>query len=167
MAENSELTHFDTQGKVHMVDVSAKAATHRIAIAQGRIVMKPATLALILTGNAKKGDVLGIARIAGIMAAKKTSDLIPLCHPLALTRVTVDFASDETASSIQCTAKVETVGPTGVEMEALTAAQIALLTIYDMCKAVDRGMVMTDLQVLEKHGGKSGSYVTDLTQPLL
>ncbi|MES2946293.1 MAG: cyclic pyranopterin monophosphate synthase MoaC [Pseudomonadota bacterium] len=159
MAENSGLTHFDTQGKAHMVDVSAKAATHRIAIAQGRIVMNPATLALILTGNAKKGDVLGIARIAGIMAAKKTSDLIPLCHPLALTRVTLDFASDETASSIQCTAKVETVGPTGVEMEALTAAQIALLTIYDMCKAVDRGMVITDLKVLEKHGGKSGSFV--------
>lgn len=161
MAENSELTHFDTQGKAHMVDVSAKAATHRIAVAQGRIVMKPATLALILTGNAKKGDVLGIARIAGIMAAKKTSDLIPLCHPLALTRVTVDFVSDETASSIQCTAKVETVGPTGVEMEALTAAQVALLTIYDMCKAVDRGMVMNDLHVLEKHGGKSGSFVSD------
>jgi cyclic pyranopterin phosphate synthase len=159
MIENSLLTHFDSDGKAHMVDVSAKTATHRIAIAQGRILMKPETLALILTGNAKKGDVLGIARVAGIMAAKKTSDLIPLCHPLALTRVTVDFAPNETASSIECTAKVETVGPTGVEMEALTAAQIALLTIYDMCKAVDRGMVMTDLHVLEKHGGKSGSFV--------
>lgn len=160
MAENPQLTHFDTQGKAHMVDVSAKPATHRIAIAQGRILMKAATLSLILTGAAKKGDVLGIARIAGIMAAKKTSELIPLCHPLALTRVTVDFAPDEIAPSIQCTAKVETVGPTGVEMEALTAAQIALLTIYDMCKAVDREMVITDLHVAEKHGGKSGSFVS-------
>lgn len=160
MQETPALTHFDAQGQAHMVDVSAKASTHRIAIAQGRIIMNPATLQLVLTGTAKKGDVLGIARIAGIMAAKKTSDLIPLCHPLALTRITVDFACDEVASSIRCTAKVETVGPTGVEMEALTAVQIALLTIYDMCKAVDRGMLMTDLQVLEKHGGKSGSFVS-------
>ena len=156
---SSTLTHFDAQGQAHMVDVAAKAATHRIAIAQGRIVMKAQTLAIILAGNAKKGDVLGIARVAGIMAAKKTSDLIPLCHPLALTRVAVDFQPDEPTSSIACTATVETVGPTGVEMEALVAAQIALLTIYDMCKAVDRGMTVTDLRVLEKHGGKSGSFV--------
>ena len=142
-----------------MVDVGAKAATHRIAIAQGRIVMNPATLDIILRGNAKKGDVLGIARVAGIMAAKKTSELIPLCHPLALTRVVIDFTSDEGSASISCTATVETVGPTGVEMEALTAAQIALLTIYDMCKAVDRAMTITDVRVLEKHGGKSGSFV--------
>ena len=142
-----------------MVDVADKPATHRIAIAEGRIVMNPATLAIILAGHAKKGDVLGIARIAGIMAAKKTSDLIPLCHPLALTRVAVDFTSDEKTSSITCRAAVETIGPTGVEMEALTATQIALLTIYDMCKAVDRGMTITDVRVLEKHGGKSGSFV--------
>ena len=154
-----KLTHFDGQGQAHMVDVGAKPATHRIAIAQGRIVMNPATLAIILAGNAKKGDVLGIARVAGIMAAKKTSDLIPLCHPLALTRVAVDFTPNETDSSVICHATVETVGPTGVEMEALTAAQIALLTIYDMCKAVDRGMTITDVRVLEKRGGKSGSYV--------
>lgn len=142
-----------------MVDVASKAATHRIAVAEGRIVMNPATLAIILAGNAKKGDVLGIARVAGIMAAKKTSDLIPLCHPLALTRVAIDITPDEKTSSIACRATVETVGPTGVEMEALTAVQIALLTIYDMCKAVDRGMTMTDVRVLEKHGGKSGSFV--------
>ena len=159
MAAHSALTHFDDQGQAHMVDVTAKAATHRIAVAQGRIVMNPATLAIILAGSAKKGDVLGIARVAGIMAAKKTSDLIPLCHPLALTRVTVDFTTDSASHSVICKASVETVGPTGVEMEALTAAQIALLTIYDMCKAVDRGMTITDVRVLEKHGGKSGSYV--------
>jgi cyclic pyranopterin phosphate synthase len=141
-----------------MVDVAAKASTHRIAVAQGRIVMNPATLAIIMQGNAKKGDVLGIARVAGIMAAKKTSDLIPLCHPLALTRVTVDFTCDEANASIHCRACVETIGQTGVEMEALTAAQIAMLTIYDMCKAVDRGMTITDVKVLEKHGGKSGSF---------
>ena len=159
MAAHSALTHFDDQGQAHMVDVTAKAATHRIAVAQGRIVMNPATLAIILAGSAKKGDVLGIARVAGIMAAKKTSDLIPLCHPLALTQVAVDFTTDSASHSVICKASVETVGPTGVEMEALTAAQIALLTIYDMCKAVDRGMTITDVRVLEKHGGKSGSYV--------
>ena len=142
-----------------MVDVGAKPATHRVAIAQGHIVMNPATLAIILAGNVRKGDVLGIARVAGIMAAKKTSDLIPLCHPLPLTRVAIDFTPDEASSSITCRAVVETVGPTGVEMEALTAAQIALLTIYDMCKAVDRGMTINDLRVLEKHGGKSGSFI--------
>jgi cyclic pyranopterin monophosphate synthase len=159
MAAHPALTHFDAHGQAHMVDVGAKAATHRMAIAQGRIVMSPATLVIILAGSAKKGDVLGIARIAGIMAAKKTSDLIPLCHPLALTRVAVDFVTDEPKSSITCNATVETVGPTGVEMEALIAVQVALSTIYDMCKAVDRGMTMTDVKVLEKHGGKSGSFV--------
>lgn len=159
----STLTHFDEQGQAHMVDVAAKVSTHRIGIAGGRIDMLPGTLALIESGTAKKGDVLGIARIAGIMAAKKTSDLIPLCHPLALTRVAIEFianpAEGERASSIFCTATVETVGPTGVEMEALTAVQVALLTIYDMCKAVDRGMTITDCKLLEKHGGKSGSFV--------
>ena len=159
MALHSELTHFDAHGQAHMVDVGAKAATHRTAIAQGRVVMTPTTLAIILSGSAKKGDVLGIARVAGIMASKKTSDLIPLCHPLALTRVTVDFSPDEPTSSIICKAIVETVGPTGVEMEALIAVQVALSTIYDMCKAVDRGMTITEVRVLEKHGGKSGSFV--------
>ncbi len=159
----SALTHFDAQGQAHMVDVAAKPATHRIAIASGRIEMQPATLALIEAGTAKKGDVLGIARIAGIQGAKKTSDLIPLCHPLALTRVAIEF---EAASARQpgvigifCSATVETIGQTGVEMEALTAVQVALLTIYDMCKAVDRGMVIHGVRVEEKHGGKSGSFV--------
>lgn len=155
----SSLTHFDAQGQAHMVDVAAKPATHRVAIARGRILMQPATLALVESGTAKKGDVLGVARIAGIQAAKKTSELIPLCHPLALTRVAVDFAIARTPEAIECTATVETVGPTGVEMEALTAVQVALLTIYDMCKAVDRGMTITDVRVREKHGGKSGSFV--------
>jgi len=159
----STLTHFDAQGQAHMVDVAAKSATHRIGIAGGRIEMQPATLAIIESGSAKKGDVLGIARVAGIMAAKKTSDLIPLCHPLALTRVAIEFevihADQARASAVACTATVETVGSTGVEMEALTAVQVALLTIYDMCKAVDRGMVITDCKLLEKHGGKSGSFV--------
>jgi len=155
----STLTHFDAQGQAHMVDVGSKAATHRIATAEGRIVMSPATLAIILAGSVKKGDVLGIARVAGIMAAKKTSDLIPLCHPLALTRVAIDFTAHEDSAAISCRASVETIGPTGVEMEALTAVQIALLTIYDMCKAVDRGMTINDVKVLEKHGGKSGSFV--------
>ena len=159
MTTTSALTHFDAQGQAHMVDVADKASTHRIAIAQGRICMAPATLAIILQGNAKKGDVLGIARIAGIMAAKKTSELIPLCHPLALTRVAVEFNSSEADSCILCSAAAETIGLTGVEMEALTAVQIALLTIYDMCKAVDRGMTITDVKLLEKHGGKSGSFV--------
>ncbi len=161
MTAISPLTHFDAQGQAHMVDVSGKAATHRIAVAEGRIVMKPDTLALIMQGHAKKGDVLGVARIAGIMAAKKTSELIPLCHPLAITRVAVEFETDEPGASVHCQARVETVGPTGVEMEALTAVQIALLTIYDMCKAADRGMTITDVRVVEKHGGKSGSFVGD------
>ena len=157
------LTHFDAQGQAHMVDVAAKAATHRIAVAGGRITMRPETLALIEAGTARKGDVLGVARIAGIMAAKKTSELIPLCHPLALTRVAIDFEANSVDAAgdpaIFCTATVETVGPTGVEMEALSAVQVALLTIYDMVKAVDRGMTMTDVRVLQKHGGKSGSFV--------
>ncbi|MES2940144.1 MAG: cyclic pyranopterin monophosphate synthase MoaC [Pseudomonadota bacterium] len=155
---SSPLTHFDAQGQAHMVDVAGKPATRRVAVAQGRICMQPATLSLIQQGNAKKGDVLGIARIAGIQGAKKTSELIPLCHPLALTRVAVEFEVDEAGSAVVCTATAETVGPTGVEMEALTAVNVALLTIYDMCKAADRGMTMTDVKLLEKHGGKSGSY---------
>ncbi len=155
----SSLTHFDAQGQAHMVDVAAKPATHRIAVAEGRITMQPQTLDIVRNGTAKKGDVLGIARIAGIMAAKKTSDLIPLCHPLALTRVAVDFELQPDAHAVRCVATVETVGPTGVEMEALTAVQLALLTIYDMCKAVDKHMVMEGVRVLEKHGGKRGSFV--------
>ncbi|WP_280190039.1 cyclic pyranopterin monophosphate synthase MoaC [Delftia sp. PS-11] len=153
----SSLTHFDAQGQAHMVDVGAKPATRRTAIAEGRITMQPATLDIVRSGTAKKGDVLGIARIAGIMAAKKTSDLIPLCHPLALTRVAVDFELLPEAHAVRCLATVETVGPTGVEMEALAAVQVALLTIYDMCKAVDKHMVMEGVRVLEKHGGKTGS----------
>ena len=157
------LTHFDAQGQAHMVDVAAKPSTHRIAVAVGRIDMLPATLALIQGGTAKKGDVLGIARIAGIQAAKKTSDLIPLCHPLPLTRIAIEFEAGglgkELAPGVLCTATVETVGPTGVEMEALTAVQVALLTVYDMCKAVDRGMTINGVTLLEKHGGKSGSFV--------
>jgi cyclic pyranopterin phosphate synthase len=159
----SNLTHFDAQGQAHMVDVAAKQPTHRIAVAQGRIEMLRATLALIESGTAKKGDVLGIARIAGILGAKRTSDLIPLCHPIALTRVAMTFevlqADAGQPAQVFCTATAETVGPTGVEMEALTAVQVALLTIYDMCKAVDRGMTITDVKLLEKHGGKSGSFV--------
>ena len=156
----SPLTHFDAQGQAHMVDVGAKASTHRVAVATGRIQMLASTLALIQSGTAKKGDVLGIARIAGIQGAKRTSDLIPLCHPLALTRVAVEFQvmSEEQIPSVVCTATAETVGPTGVELEALTAVQVALLTIYDMCKAADRGMVMTDVKLLEKQGGKSGHW---------
>ena len=153
------LTHFDAQGQAHMVDVGGKTSTRRIAVARGRIVMLPATMALIVSGNAKKGDVLGIARIAGIMGAKKTADLIPLCHPIGLTRVAVEFEVLTDEAAVVCTATAETIGQTGVEMEALTAVQVALLTIYDMCKAVDRGMVITDVKLLEKHGGKSGSFV--------
>lgn len=156
---SSPLTHFDAQGQAHMVDVGAKSATHRTAVAIGRIEMQGATLALVASGTAKKGDVLGVARVAAIMAAKQTSALIPLCHPLALTRVAVEFELLAANSAVQCRATVETAGPTGVEMEALTAVQVGLLTIYDMCKAVDRRMVMTGVRVLEKHGGKSGSFV--------
>ena len=155
------LTHFDAQGQAHMVDVAAKPATHRVAIAQGRIRMLPQTLEIIRAGSAAKGDVLGIARIAGIQGAKRTSDLIPLCHPLALTRVAVDFALEDgdPGPAVACTVRAETIGPTGVEMEALTAVQVALLTIYDMCKAADRSMTITDVRLVEKHGGKSGSFV--------
>jgi cyclic pyranopterin phosphate synthase len=155
---SSPLTHFDAQGQAHMVDVAGKNETHRVALAGGRINMQPATLALITSGSAKKGDVLGVARIAAIQAAKRTSDLIPLCHPLPITRVAVEFEVDTATSSVACEARVETLGRTGVEMEALTAVQIGLLTIYDMCKAADRGMVITDVRVLEKRGGKSGDW---------
>lgn len=154
----SDLTHFDEQGQAHMVDVGAKESTHRVATAEGRIEMQPATLQLIIEGGHKKGDVLGIARIAAIMAAKKTADLIPLCHPLALTKVAVAFTPEPAYNHVHCTARVETRGQTGVEMEALTAVQIALLTIYDMCKAVDKGMTMNDIRLLEKQGGKSGHW---------
>lgn len=156
--ENQGLTHFDATGQAHMVDVGSKNETHRVAVASGTIRMKPETLAIIQSGTAKKGDVLGIARIAAIMGAKRTSDLIPLCHPLALTRVAVDFSVDPALSSVSCRAQVETFGKTGVEIEALTAVQIGLLTIYDMCKAVDRGMIMSDIRVQEKRGGKSGDW---------
>src|SRR4051812_22929987 len=159
----SLLTHFDSQGQAHMVDVAGKTSTHRIAIARGRIEMQAATLALIASGTAAKGDVLGIARIAAIQGAKKTSDLVPLCHPLAITRIAIEFeinaaGHDSPTCFVSCMARVETVGPTGVEMEALNAVQVGLLTIYDMCKAVDRGMVMTDVRVLEKHGGENGEW---------
>lgn len=155
----NELTHFNRDGEAHMVDVGAKDSTHRVAIAEGRILMEASTLELIRGGGHKKGDVLGIARIAGIMAAKKTSDLIPLCHPLALTRVDLDLAMESGPAAVHCEARVETRGQTGVEMEALTAVQVALLTVYDMCKAVDRGMTMRDIQLLKKSGGKSGEWV--------
>jgi cyclic pyranopterin monophosphate synthase len=155
------LTHFDAAGQAHMVDVGDKPATHRVAVATGRITMQPATLALVQAGTASKGDVLGVARIAAIQAAKRTSELIPLCHPIAITRIAVDFEVDTHQNSVECTARVETHGPTGVEMEALTAVQVGLLTIYDMCKAADRGMIIGDVRLLEKHGGRSGSFVTD------
>ena len=154
----SALTHFDAEGQAHMVDVASKPDTFRVARATGRISMLPATLALIRVGQAGKGDVLGIARIAAIQAAKRTSELIPLCHPLPLTRVAVEFAVDEPACSIEIQVTAETVGKTGVEMEALTAASIGLLTIYDMCKAADRGMRILDLGLTEKSGGKSGHW---------
>ena len=153
------LTHFDDAGQAHMVDIHSKDPTHRVAVAQGTIVMQPQTLALIAQGNAKKGDVIGIARIAAIQGAKRTSDLIPLCHPIALTRVAVDFEIDTANHSVRCTARAECTGKTGVEMEALCAVQVGLLTIYDMCKAADRGMVISDVRLLEKHGGKSGDWV--------
>ncbi|MFZ4550594.1 MAG: cyclic pyranopterin monophosphate synthase MoaC [Aquabacterium sp.] len=155
----SELTHFDQQGHAHMVDVSSKQATVRVAVAQGRIVMQPATFALVKEGKAGKGDVLGVARIAAIQGAKRTADLIPLCHPLALSRVAVEFELDEPGCAVVCRVTVQTVGVTGVEMEALTAVQVGLLTIYDMCKAADKGMVITDVALLEKQGGKSGHWV--------
>jgi cyclic pyranopterin phosphate synthase len=162
-AMTSPLTHFDAQGQAHMVDVSAKAETHRVARATGTIRMRPATLALIASGSAKKGDVIVVARIAAIQAAKRTAELIPLCHPLPITRVAVEFELDAAASRVRCTAQVETHGRTGVEMEALTAVQVGLLTVYDMCKAADRGMVMDGIRVLAKSGGKSGDWAADLS----
>ena len=157
----NKLTHFDANGQAHMVNVGDKPNTHRVAIATGKITMLPETFKMVEEGTHKKGDVLGIARIAGIQASKRTSDLIPLCHPLALTHVSLEFQTNPKDSSIACQVKAETTGPTGVEMEALTAVQVALLTIYDMCKAVDRGMVMGDVKLLEKSGGKSGSWVAE------
>lgn len=154
------LTHFDASGQAHMVDVGNKADTHRVAIASGKITMLPSTLALITAGTSKKGDVLGIARIAAIQASKKTADLIPLCHPIGLTRVAVEFEVITVESSIVCTVTTETYGKTGVEMEALSAVSVGLLTIYDMCKAVDRGMTLANIALMEKHGGKSGDWVT-------
>jgi cyclic pyranopterin phosphate synthase len=153
-----KFTHFDAQGQAHMIDVGDKAETNRIARARGRIVMRPETFAMILEGSAKKGDVLGVARVAAIQGAKRTADLIPLCHPLALTRVAVEFTPLAEASSIECEVTVETRGRTGVEMEALTAVNMALLTVYDMCKAVDRGMRMEAIRLIEKQGGKSGHW---------
>jgi cyclic pyranopterin phosphate synthase len=158
MTSEKHFTHFDEYGQAHMVDVAAKAETRRIARARGLIVMLPETLKMILSGNAKKGDVLGVARIAAIQAAKRTSDLIPLCHPLALTKVAVEFSSIEADVCIECEVTVETVGRTGVEMEALVALNVGLLTIYDMCKAVDRGMRMEAIRLVEKQGGKSGHW---------
>ena len=154
----STLTHFDETGAAHMVDVGAKAVTQRLAVAEGCITMEPETLSMIIAGTHEKGDVLGIARIAGIMASKKTADLIPLCHPLALTHVSLQLEPEPGHHQVRCTATVKTAGQTGVEMEALTAVQVALLTIYDMCKAVDRGMTLTGIRLLEKSGGKTGEW---------
>jgi cyclic pyranopterin phosphate synthase len=153
-----KLTHFDARGQAHMVDVGAKDETHRVARAHGRIVMQRATLDMIAAGGAKKGDVLGVARIAAIQGAKRTAELIPLAHPLALTRISVDFNIDRKRNAVECTVSAETRGRTGVEMEALTAVAAGLLTVYDMCKAVDRGMRMEDIRLLEKKGGKSGRW---------
>ena len=157
----SKLTHFNQAGETHMVDIAAKASTARRAVAAGRIVMQAVTLDLIQQGKHKKGDVLAVARIAGIMATKRTADLVPMCHPLALTHVAIEFDVDTDANAIECTVSAETTGQTGVEMEALTGVQLSLLTIYDMCKAVDRGMVISDVRLLEKSGGKSGSWKRD------
>lgn len=156
-----KLSHFDAAGQAHMVDVSDKSVTDRIAVAQGYITMLPATLALVMDGTAAKGDVLGVARLAGIIGAKKTSELIPLCHPLPISKVTVDLIPDPDLPGVRISATVKTTGQTGVEMEALTAASVGLLTIYDMCKAIDRGMTIQQIKLKEKHGGKSGSYVAD------
>ena len=152
------LTHFDAQGAAHMVDVGAKAEIQRIARARGRIAMQPATFELIRQGTAKKGDVIGVARIAAIQAAKRTPDLIPLCHPIALTRVAADFELDAAAATVTLTVTAETYGKTGVEMEALTAVSVGLLTVYDMCKAADRGMRIEAIALVEKSGGKSGTF---------
>ncbi len=155
---SDKLTHFDDQGAAHMVDVSDKDITARIATAKGRIIMEPSTLAMISSGTAKKGDVLGIARLAGIMAAKKTPDLIPLCHPLPITKVSVDLDVNEANNCVEIEATVKTTGQTGVEMEALTAVNVAALTVYDMVKAVDKSMQISDIRVVLKDGGKSGLY---------
>ena len=152
------LTHFDARGSARMVDVGGKAPTRRVAVASGRIAMRPATFRVVASGSAKKGDVLGVARIAAIQAAKRTPDFIPLAHPIAITRVTVDFELDRRRASVRVVARVECRGPTGVEMEALTAAAAGLLTLYDMLKALDRGMILTELQLEEKRGGKSGVF---------
>lgn len=157
----SKLTHFNQAGEAHMVDIADKAVTARRAVAAGRIVMQAQTLQLIAQGKHRKGDVLGVARVAGIMATKRTADLVPMCHPLALTRVAIEFETDVEQSAIDCIVTAETTGRTGVEMEALTGVQVALLTIYDMCKAVDRGMVIGDVRLLEKSGGKSGHWQRD------
>ena len=154
----NKLTHFDAQGQAHMVDVGEKPETRRVAIATGTIHMLPATLDKILEGSASKGDVLGVARVAAIQGAKRTSELIPLCHPVPLTRIAVEFDTDRTASAVKCTVTAETLGRTGVEMEAITAVGIALITVYDMCKAVDRGMQIGQIRLLEKKGGKSGHW---------
>lgn len=157
----STLTHFNTRGEAHMVDVGGKSVTHRVAVAEGHITMEPETLALILSGSHKKGDVLGIARVAGIMASKRTAELVPLCHPVALTRVEVDLSTLDSPPSVYCRVTAETHGQTGVEMEALTAVQVALLTVYDMCKAVERGMQIEGIRLVAKSGGKSGDYNAD------
>lgn len=154
----NELTHLDERGQARMVDVGDKPATHRRAVAEGTIAMEADTLSLVVSGGHKKGDVLAVARIAGIMAAKRTPELVPLCHPIALTRVEVELTPDTAANAIHCTASAETVGPTGVEIEALNAVQVALLTIYDMCKAVDRGMVISEVRLRAKAGGRSGTW---------
>lgn len=155
----TDFTHFDASGRAHMVDVAEKSETHRVAVATGTIVMQPDTLARIKAGTAAKGDVIGIARIAAIQASKRTGDLIPLCHPIGLTRVAVELELDDAQARVHCTATAETVGRTGVEMEALTAVSVGLLTIYDMCKAVDRGMRIEGIRLLEKRGGRSGHWV--------
>jgi cyclic pyranopterin monophosphate synthase len=154
----ARLTHFDAQGKAAMVDVSAKAETERVATAKGSVIMQPETLALIAAGEMKKGDVLAVARLAGIMAAKRTPDLVPLCHPLALTAIAVDLAIDRIRNAVDIEATCKLIGRTGVEMEALTAVSVAALTVYDMCKAVDRAMIITDIRLTHKRGGKSGRY---------
>ena len=154
----STMTHFNAQGEAHMIDVGDKAVTKRVAVASGEIIMQPATLKMIVACGHKKGDVLGIARVAGIMACKKTADLIPLCHPISLTHVELAFKVDDQRQVVECRARTEVHAQTGVEMEALIAVQVALATIYDMCKAVDRGMCITSIKLLEKSGGKSGDY---------
>jgi len=158
----TELTHFNQAGEAHMVDVGAKTTTDRVALAEGLITMQPQTLELIMAGGHKKGDVLGIARIAGIMAAKKTSDLIPLCHPIMLTHISVDLTPLPEQQAVHCQTTVKTSGQTGVEMEALFAVQMALLTIYDMCKAIDRGMTLEKIRLIKKAGGKSGTWERDV-----